>query len=370
VGTGSLTLDQWQHDVNNNGGDRHSIMVKPGAGFVWETWLTKLTTAGVWRASNGAKFDLKSNTLRPAGWTSGDAAGLAMFPAVVRYDECERGMVEHAVRLVVKRSRLGPIYPATHDASVDQTTDPNTPGMGQRIRLKSSFVIPANWTKEAKAVALALKKYGGIVADNGGFFSFSVCPDNRFPDGAFDNLSSVAISNFEVVQSTGPTGGPRSSGAPSANAGNDQTIPFGATATLAGSVTATGSPTVLWKMYSGPGTVTFGNPASAGTTATFSLPGTYILMLSAADNVHAVAYNAITVNVTLPVTASVSGSNFIVQFPTLSGRTYRVEQSADLSGTSWTTAVDNIAGNGALKQVPVTGALQNPRRFYRVKVLP
>ena len=295
--TGKLTLAQWQQDVNKAGGDRHAIVVKPGAGLIWETWLTKLT-GGAWEASNGAKFDLKTNTPRPAGWTSGDAAGLPMFPALVRYDECERGMVEHAVRLVVKRSRLGPIYPATHAASVGKTTDANIPAMGQRLRLKAGFAIPANWTKQEKAVCLALKRYGGIVADNGGFFSFSVCPDDRFPANAFNNLSTIAINNFEVVQSTGAAEGPRSPGAPSASAGGEQTMAFGATATLRGAMTApSAKPTVLWKQYSGPGTVTFGNAAQAMTTAGFSQPGTYTLMLSADDGVHAVAYDAVTIRV-------------------------------------------------------------------------
>ena len=367
--TGTLTLSQWQQDVNNTGGDRHSIIVKPGAGFIWETWLTKLA-GGAWEASNGAKFDLKSNTLRQAGWTSGDAAGLPMFPALVRYDECERGMVEHAVRLVVKRTRVGPIYPATHQASVGNTTSPDIPAMGQRLRMKASFVIPANWTKQEKAVCLALKKYGGLVADNGGFFSFSVCPDDRFPAGAFDHLSTIAIGNFEVVQSTGATQGPRSPGAPSASAGPAQTIAFGAVAALQGSITATGSPVVQWRMVSGPGTVTFGNAAQAATTATFSLPGSYTLMLSADDGVHAVASDAVTITVVFAAEGSVSGGDFIVRFPTLAGRTYRLEDSPDLSSTSWTTLADNIAGNGNPMQWPIAGALAMSRRFYRVKVLP
>ena len=213
--TGTLTLTQWQEDINDTGGDRHAIMVAPGAGYTYETWETLLSN-NAWQASNGAIFNLNSNTLRPEGWTSGDAAGLPMFPALVRYDECERGMVEHALRLVVYRTRVGPIYPATHQASVGNTTNPNIPAMGQRIRLKASFVIPSTFTKEEKAVCLGLQKYGGLVADNGGFFSFSVCPDDRFPANAFNDISSIAISNFEVVQSTGPTDGPRSPGAPSA----------------------------------------------------------------------------------------------------------------------------------------------------------
>ena len=367
--TGNLTLAQWQQDVNNTGGDRHAIIVKPGAGFIWETWLTRLVS-GAWQASNGAKFDLKSNTLRPAGWTSGDAAGLPMFPALVRFDECERGMVEHAVRLVVKRTRVGPIYPATHQASVGNTTSPDIPAMGQRLRLKASFTVPANWTKQEKAVCLGLKKYGGLVADNGGFFSFSVCPDDRFPGNAFDNLSTIAINNFEVVQSTDATQGPRAPGAPGASAGGDQTIPFGANATLQGSVSATLSTAIQWKLYSGPGTVSLGNVSLAATTAGFSLPGTYTLMLSADDGVHAVAYDAATISVVLPTEGSTVGNDFVVKFPSLAGRMYQVEESPDLSTTSWTTTAGNIAGNGGLIQIPLLNALSNMRRFYRVKVLP
>ena len=368
--TGALTLAQWQQDVNNTGGDRHAIMVKPGAGFIWETWLTRLVS-GAWQASNGAKFDLKSNTLRPAGWTSGDAAGLPMFPALVRFDECERGMVEHAVRLVVKRTRVGPIYPATHQASVGSTTSPDIPAMGQRLRLKASFVIPASWTKQEKAVCLGLKKYGGIVADNGGFLSFSVCPDDRFPANAFGNLSTIAISNFEVVQSTGATQGPRAPGAPSASAGSEQVIPFGAAATLQGSVSASGStPVVQWRKYAGPGTVSFGNVAQAATTAGFSLPGTYTLILSADDGAHAVAFDAVTINVVLTAEGSASGNDFVVHFPTLAGRTYQIEESTDLSPTSWTAVANNLSGNGSPIHVPVIGALSKAKAFYRVQVLP
>jgi hypothetical protein len=154
--TSGQTLSQWQQDVNDWGGDRHSIIVKPGAGLIWETWQARLV-GGNWEASNGAKFNLNTNGLRPAGWTSGDAAGLPMFPALVRFDECERGMVEHAMRIVVKRTRYNHyIYPATHYASYATNTSTNLPSMGQRLRLKSSFVIPANWTKQEKAVLLGL----------------------------------------------------------------------------------------------------------------------------------------------------------------------------------------------------------------------
>jgi hypothetical protein len=297
-GTGNLTLQQWQVDVNNSGGDRHGIMVAPGAGSIWETWQMKLAQSG-WQASNGAKFNLNSNALRPAGWTSGDAAGLSMFVATVRYDECERGMVEHALRLVVKRSRKEYIYPATHYASSIPASSISYPAMGQRLRLKAGFAIPSNWTIEEKAVLLALKKYGAIVADNGNFFSVSVCPDDRFSSSAFSHLSTVDINNFEVIQATGPAEGPRSPGAPSVDAGPDQFLEWPANISLSGSVSdPSGRATASWKVYSGPAGVSFANANQATTTATISAPGSYTFMLSADDGTHGVAYDAVVVRVT------------------------------------------------------------------------
>jgi len=295
--TGGLTLLQWQQDVNNSGGDRHAIVVAPGVGAIWETWLTRLTQSG-WQASNGAKFDLNSNSLRPASWTSGDAAGLPMFPAIVRYDECQRGMVEHALRLVVAKSRREYIYPARHYASSIPATSVNYPAMGQRLRLKAGFVIPANWTIEERAVLLALKKYGATVADNGNFFSVSVCPDDRFKSNAFDHLSTVGIDNFEVIQTTGPNDGTRSPGAPTVDAGPDQFIEFPMNTTLNGVVNAPlGNAKIQWRLYSGPAQVTFGNANQTSTSVSFPEGGTYTLLLSADDGVHAIAYDAVVIHV-------------------------------------------------------------------------
>lgn len=366
VGTGSLTLAQWQQDATNTGGDRHAIIVKPGAGYIWETWQAKLA-GGAWQASNGAKFNLNSNALRPAGWTSGDAAGLPMFPALVRYDECARGMVEHALRLVVKRTRVGPIYPATHQASVGNTTDPDIPAMGQRLRLAAGYAIPANFTTQEKAVLLALKKYGAIVADNGGFFSVSVTPDDRYGSTLDHILNSVPIGSFEVVQSTGATDGPRAPGAPTANAGADQWVPVGSTARLQGRVTGTGTLNVGWKSYSGPADVTFGDASQAGTTATFAVPGTYTLMLSAADGTHAAAYGVVVIHVTLTPTVRRSGMDEIIGFATASGHHYRVEHGDNLA--DWVTLADNIPGTGATVSITHAGAYGTPRHFYRVVVL-
>jgi hypothetical protein len=356
----SLSLLQWQTNINN--GDRHSIMVAPGAGYFWETWLTRLVGTN-WQASNGAKFSLNTNGLRPDGWTSGDAAGFPMFSALVRFDEAERGMVEHACRIVVKRSLYQSyIYPATHFAAPSTNTDPNLPSMGQRVRLKSSFSIPASWTKEEKSVLLGLKKYGAMVADNGNFFSISVTPDDRWPANCFNNLTSIGITNFEVVQTTGPNEGPRSPGAPTADAGADQFILPGSVAQLRGGVGFTGTtPTILWHPYSGPGTVTFGNAAQANTTATFSTPGVYTLMLSAADGVHAVAYDATVITVSQPISLHLTRTGTNVNMTWTGGvAPYVLQQLMTLPiGSAWSGVVTTSTQQVTL---PIT----NTNGFFRV----
>jgi hypothetical protein len=361
--TSGQTLLQWQQDVNEWGGDRHSIIVKPGAGFIWETWQAKLVGSN-WEASNGAKFNLNTNGLRPAGWTSGDAAGLPMFPALPRFDECERGVIEHALRIVVRRTRYNNyIYPATHWASYATNTSVNLPSMGQRLRLKSSFVIPANWTKQEKAVLVALKKYGAFVADNGNFFSISVTPDDRWPSGCFDRLSTVGITNFEAILATGPTQGPRSPGAPTAYAGPDQTVSIGTPVQLQGFVSFTNTfPTTnLWKRYSGPTNVVFVNAALTNTTAMFGAPGVYTLLLSGSNGVHAVAYDAVVITATSAITLNVTRVGANVNLTWTGGTApFVVERSAALPTSSWSGVVTTTVQNAS---VPVTPG----SAFFRVR---
>ena len=294
------TLLSWQQDLAGDGGDRHSITVQPGAGTEFETWVTNLTgNTPNWECQGAAQFTLTSNALRPLGWTSADAAGLQMFPALIRYDECQRGVISHALRVIVKKSRKEYIYPATHWASTIPASSTQYPAMGQRIRLKPGFTIPSGWTKESKAVAQAFKTYGALVADNGGFFSVSACPDDRFASGAFDDVQTIDINQFEVIQTTAQNAGPRSAGAPTANAGVDLSGTVAGGATLSGSATGTGL-TTTWYVYpytTAPGTVTFGTPAALSTSATFSAAGTYTLMLKASDGVHTPAYDAVVVTV-------------------------------------------------------------------------
>ena len=361
--TSGQTLQQWQQDMNAWGGDRHSIIVKPGVGFIWETWQAKLVGTN-WEASNGAKFNLNTNRLRTAGWTSGDAAGLPMFPALPRFDECERGMVEHAMRIVVAKSRYqNYIYPATHYAAPTNNTSVNLPSMGQRLRLKASFVIPANWTKQEKAILLGLKKYGALVADNGNFFSISVTPDDRWPAGCFDHLSTVGITNFEAIQATGSTQGARSPGAPTAFAGPDRSASVGVPAQLQGFVSFTNAfPTTnLWKRYSGPTNVTFVNAALTNTSVTFGVPGVYTLILSASNGVHAVAYDAVVINATSSIVLNVTRTGANVNLTWTGGTApFVVERSSALPASPWSGVVTTSVQNASIPITPGTA-------FFRVR---
>jgi hypothetical protein len=343
--------ETWQRTVIDQ--DRHSIIVQPGATpRLFETWQAVLTNnTPNWQASNGAIFRFDSNALRTAGWTSGDAAGLPLFPALIRYDECERGVIEHALRIVVNKSRKQYIYPATHHASSIDSSNPNFasyPAMGQRVRLKSSFSVPAGWSKQSKAVANALKKYGALVADNGGFFSVSVCPDQRFPAGCFNDVQTIDINQFEVISTTGPGEGPRAGGGPNAGAGTDQNVQLASGATLSGTASGSGI-TTTWSLYdpaSAPGTATIATAGSLTTSVTFSAAGAYTFLLTVADGTHTPAYDAVVVTV-----SDGGGANPV---PTLSA----ISPSSLVAGSG--TYTMTVSGSNLLPSSTVTWTGQAP----------
>ena len=126
-----------QRDKLKEDGDRHAIVVDPTNRMLYEFYQLQEDRRGLAGGAQASIFDLKSNKLRPDGWTSSDAAGLPIFPAVVRYDELKRGMVEHAMRVTVRKTRRAYVYPATHYAS--RLTDENLPRMGERLRLRKDF---------------------------------------------------------------------------------------------------------------------------------------------------------------------------------------------------------------------------------------
>jgi len=182
----------------SGGADRHAIVVDPANGMLYEFYQMFKRTG--WEASGEATFDLKTNHLRPRGWTSSDAAGLPIFPSLPRYDEIERGAVEHALRFTVRQTRKEFIYPARHQAG--RSDSPAVPAMGQRFRLKAATDL-TGFSKHALAIALALKKHGMFVADNGGDWEISVPPDKRIT--GLESLKKLKGSDFEVVVTTGET---------------------------------------------------------------------------------------------------------------------------------------------------------------------
>lgn len=180
-------------------GDRHVLVLQRGTCKLYELYAARRRGAG-WEAGSGAVFNLRSNALRPEGWTSADAAGLPIMPLLVRYEEVRRGQIDHALRVTVPRTQRGYIHPATHFASAD--SDPALPPMGLRLRLRADYPL-AGFHGESLIVLRALERYGLIVADNGSPWYVTGAPDPRWDDEDLEQLKRVPGSAFEAVY-TGP----------------------------------------------------------------------------------------------------------------------------------------------------------------------
>ncbi|MBK6292998.1 MAG: hypothetical protein IPF55_00560 [Rhodoferax sp.] len=184
------------------GGDRHVLVIDRDANRLYEIGNAYPQGNGSWQASGGAVFHLDSNTVRPGGqpgWTSADAAGLPIFPGLVRYDEAASGVIRHALRFTVSTTRRAYVPPATHWAS--NNTSVNVPPMGMRVRLKAGFVIPSGFSTESKAILQSMKTYGMFVADNGSNWFVSGAPDERWNnERLLTELGSVKGADFEVVR--------------------------------------------------------------------------------------------------------------------------------------------------------------------------
>ncbi|MEO6952804.1 MAG: hypothetical protein ABI321_13440, partial [Polyangia bacterium] len=185
-----------------NGSDQHVIGVDVAHHMLYELFTASAGGSG-WDAACGAKFDMTSNAERTEGWTSADAAGLPIFPGLVRADEViDAGEIRHALRFTMVKSQAGYVEPARHFAS--NSTDPTRPPMGLRVRLKASVDI-SGAGPQAKVILTALKKYGMLFADNGSNWYISGSPDARWDDDDLHTLGSIKGSDFEVVKH-GPIG--------------------------------------------------------------------------------------------------------------------------------------------------------------------
>lgn len=180
-------------------GDRHVLVVDRDNWVLYELFDAHPVDGGKsWRAGSGAIFDLKSNTLRPAGWTSADAAGLPILPGLVRYDEAvEQGAIRHALRFTCPATRRAYVHPARHFAST--RTDPLLPPMGMRVRLKANFDV-STFPPTVQVILKALQTYGMLVADNGAGWFVGGAPDARWNDQELGALRRVPSTAFEVLE--------------------------------------------------------------------------------------------------------------------------------------------------------------------------
>jgi hypothetical protein len=181
---------------NPGSGDRHVLVLDNSNCFLYELY-SSYPQSSSWNAGSSAIWDLLADEQRPYGWTSADAAGLPIFPGLVRYDEVAAGAIQHAIRFTVQHSSAGFTPPASHWAS--NSSDPHAPPMGMKLRLKSGFNV-SSFSPANQVILNAMKKYGLIVADNGSSMYLSGAPDDRWDNDDLHNLGSVTTSNFEVVQ--------------------------------------------------------------------------------------------------------------------------------------------------------------------------
>ncbi|HEU5404785.1 MAG TPA: hypothetical protein VFU52_01790 [Gaiellaceae bacterium] len=179
-------------------GDRHAILVDRNTCRLYE--LYDLRHSGHrWAAGSGAVWSLRSNHLRPAGWTSADAAGLPIFPGLARWDEVARGAIDHALRFTAPRTRRAYVFPARHYAS--SSNDPSLPPMGLRVRLKASVSV-ASFPRQARVVLRALQRYGMILADNGSPWYVSGAPNRHWSNDDLHSLGRLTGADFEVVDTS------------------------------------------------------------------------------------------------------------------------------------------------------------------------
>jgi len=179
-------------------GDRHALIVDRDTCTLYELYALHRTGSS-WSAGSGAIWSLRSNRLRPAGWTSADAAGLPILPGLARWADAATGHIDHALRFTASKTRRAYVYPARHYAS--SSTDPSLPPMGLRVRLKASVDI-SHLPPQARIVAAALKRYGMILADNGSPWFISGAPSSHWSNDQLHTLGTLTGSDFEVVDTS------------------------------------------------------------------------------------------------------------------------------------------------------------------------
>jgi hypothetical protein len=243
-------------------GDRHALMVDRDSCTLYELYAANWNN-GQPTAGSGAVFDLRGNGLRPAGWTSADAAGLPILPGLLRLDEVQAGHVDHAIRFTAQRTDRSYLWPARHQAGA--ADDPNLPPMGARFRLKSAFDI-SRYRGDTQVVLRAFKSYGLLLADNGSNWYFQGSAENGWDNALLDDLKSVPASAFEAVDESSLMADPNSARVKGASAPAPPTTARGRAAAPAGAATRPGGATTT--IIATPVTPTAAPPASISPEST------------------------------------------------------------------------------------------------------
>ncbi len=344
-------------------GDRHAIAVDKDNCVLYELYRAFPQTSS-WKADSGAIFYLNSNVLRPAGWTSADAAGLPIMPGLVRYDEVASGEIRHALRFTVPHTLRAYVWPARHYAS--SLTDPKYPPMGQRFRLKESFDI-STFPAEVQVILRALKKYGMMIADNGSAWYLSGEPDSRWNNDDLSTLRNVPGSAFEAVDVSSlmvsaNSGQARQSGISVTVTPSTAIVATGASRQFSATVQNTTNQSVTWSVNGVLGGTSQAGYVDAGGryTAPPLVPSPAMVSVQATTVATPAVSGSAAVTVTAPSTVSVSVSPAA---PTVRLRA-NVQFQATVLGTADTRVtwqVNGVAGgNSSLGRISSSGLYTAP----------
>jgi hypothetical protein len=344
AGPYAVPLDAPIEGGSQSSGDRHALAVDIDNCILYELYAAYPQASG-WTAGAGAIFDLLSNALRPSGWTSTDAAGLPIFPGLLRYDEIAAGEIRHAIRFTVPQTQRAFLWPARHYAS--SLTGTQYPPMGARFRLRAGFDI-SSFSAANQVILRALKKYGMILADNGSAWYISGAPDPRWNNDDLHNLGLIHGSDFEAVDVSGLMIDPNSGQARQSTTVSVTVSPATATVQTNGTqqfsatVTNAGTQMVNWSVNGAPG----GNSAvglisAAGFYTAPAVPpsgGTATVQAASADSPSAIGTAIVTVNPppAAPVLSSITpnsgvqGTNVPV---TLNGSNFQAGATLAIGGS-------------------------------------
>ncbi len=285
----------------NSTGDRHILLVDTTNCILYELYSAYPQTDGTWHAGSGAIFDLKGNLLRPAGWTSADAAGLPILPGLVRYDEVAAGEIKHAIRFTVQTSQKAYLWPARHYASSNTST--SVPPMGARFRLKNAFNV-STFPAEVQVILNAMKKYGIIVADNGSNWYISGVPDERWNNDNLATLRNVHGSDFEAVDESGLMISPDSAQANVATGATLNGVTLNPATVTGGQATTQNSVSLVGAAPSGGAlvTLTSSDPAAA------TVPPTVTVSAGASSAGFTITTSAVAVQEQVTISAGYNGT--------------------------------------------------------------